>query len=89
MRKLLRNGAPILLVLSCIVFVGMLTYQLLMISSLQQSAAAGMYQGQLPSNWVTIIGAFSGAVSAAAVPFFGACVIDRIDYFFAHREAAK
>jgi hypothetical protein len=89
MRKLLRNGAAILFVLSCVAFVGLLTYQFLMLSDLQQASGAGRYQGQLPPTWISLIGALSGAISAAAIPFFGACVIDRVDRFFTQREAAK
>ena len=88
MIKLLRNGAAILFVLSWIVFVGVLTYSFVTISGLQASAA-GNYEGQMPATWLTMIAAFSGAVSAAAVPFFGACLIDRIDRLLASREAAE
>jgi hypothetical protein len=89
MSRFLRNGAQILFVVSCIVFVGLLTYQFVMLSGLQRESASGMYQGQLPSTWIVVIGAFSGAISGAAVPFFGACLIERIDRLLAHKEAAE
>ena len=89
MRKLLRNGAGILLLLSCNVFVGLLAYQFLLLEQLQGQSQAGGYTEHLPAAWISIIGAVSSSLSGAAIPFLGACVIDRVDRFLAHKEAAE
>jgi hypothetical protein len=89
MRKLFRNGAGILFAFSCAVFVGLFIYQLRMLGDLQQASAAGAYEGQLPAPWLAVLGALSGALSAAVIPFFGACLVDRIDAILSRREAAE
>jgi len=89
MRKLLRNGAAILVVLSCIVFVGLLAAQLLLLSEMQRQAHVSSFGSYAPSTWTMVIAALSTAFSGAAIPFFGACVIDRVDRFLALKETAK
>ncbi|MES2326448.1 MAG: hypothetical protein V4499_03840 [Pseudomonadota bacterium] len=89
MRKLLQNGAGILFALSVVVFVGTLIYSLVMLNGLQQASVAGSYQGPLPAPWLSVLAAFSGALSAAAVPFLGACLIDRVDQYLDRRVAGQ
>jgi hypothetical protein len=89
MTRALRLGAAILFGVAVVVFVSTLTYQLLMMGDIQHAATAGTYEGTLPPLWLVTLAAIGGALSAAAVPFFGACVIDRIDRLLAHREAAE
>ena len=75
MRKLLRNGAGILLLLSCNVFVGLLAYQFLLLEQLQGQSQAGGYTEHLPAAWISIIGAVSSSLSGAdPLPW---CVRDR------------
>ena len=89
MRKLLRNGAAILFVVSCIVFVGLLAAQFMLLSEMQRQAQASSFGGYAPSIWTMVIAAFSSALSGAAIPFLGACAIDRVDRFLALKEAAE
>jgi Zn-dependent protease len=89
MKRFFRNGAGILFVLSIIVFVGVLSYQLVLVRDLYHSALTGPYQGAVPPVWMEVIAAFAGALSAAAVPFFGACVIDRLDLLASRKEMAE
>lgn len=79
MTKLFRSGAGILFGLSLILFVVTLAYQLVMLRDLYQSAAMGMDHSLPPPAWVSVLEAISVSLSGAAIPFFGACVIDRAD----------
>jgi hypothetical protein len=89
MRKFLRNGAAILFWLSGILFVGVMVAQFSLLGEMQQQARAGSLVGHVPSTWSMVIAALSSALSGAAIPFFGACVIDRVDRFLTLKGAAE
>jgi hypothetical protein len=89
MRRLLRHCALILVVLACIVFIGVLVAQFLLLTEMQRQAQASNFGTYVPSTWTMVISALSNAFSGAAIPFLGACAIDRVDRYLALKEPAK
>jgi hypothetical protein len=76
---LFRNGSRILFVLSLIVFVVALAFQLFVIADTPRHLLVGAGESSAPPLWIFVVQAVSSALSAGAIPFLGACIIERTD----------
>lgn len=79
MKTLFRNGAQILFVLALLVFAGTLSFQLFVITEAPRHLLVGQGESWLPPLWIFVVQAVSSALSAGAILFLGACIIDRTD----------
>ena len=80
MRTLLQHGAAILMAAAAIIFVTHLGAQLFLFADVENGIAAGNYVGAEPSI-ATLLAAVAASLSASALPFIGACLIDRLDHW--------
>ena len=88
MKQALRKGAAILFAVAILVFLSTFAYQLWAYGDVLNGLQTGSYEGPKPS-WLTLVTALSGALNSAALPFIGACVVDRIDRYLASKDAAE
>jgi hypothetical protein len=87
-KRVLDSGAAILLAVAVLVFLSTFAYQLGVYGDVLNGLQAGTYQGSKP-NWLTLVTAFASALGSAALPFVGACLVDRFDRFLSQRERSK
>jgi hypothetical protein len=85
---LLKRAVPILLGVAAIVFVADLASQLWMAHDVMNGIRSGSYEGPAP-GLVSVLGVIAGALYRAAFPFFGACLLDRIDRWLLGRGASR
>jgi hypothetical protein len=89
MRTLFRNGSRILFVLSLIVFVAALSFQLFVIADTPRHLLVGAGESSVPPLWIFVVQAVSSALSVGAIPFLGACIIDRTDRIIELRSEGR
>ena len=85
MTALLKNGAMILLVTALVVLVCTFGYQFFVIGDLD--AARGM--GPVHDRLTLVMTALATALYNAALPFIGACIVDRMDRYLASKGSAE
>ena len=87
-RWAMKKAAAILFVVSLLIFVTSILTQLMSGSGGAYSSFAGQLSPKLPGVWFFLL-AFVGALSTSALPFFGACLLDRVDRALNRGEGAE
>jgi hypothetical protein len=87
-RWAMKRGAAILFVLSLLIFVTSLVTQVMSGTGGAYTSFAAELNPNFPRAWFFLL-AFIGALSSSALPFFGACLIDRADRALSRKEAAE